>query len=309
MLVEFLARAVAAGLARQEEERKALTARIQFEQFFTADLVRELSGDPHMLEGKQREVSVLFCDIRRVTRVSQMLGPAATIEWLRDVLDHLSECVLEEGGVLVDYIGDELMAMWGAPVEQPDHAARACRAALTILQRLPGLNKRWQDRLGEETGLGIGINTGAALVGNVGSRHKFKYGALGSTVNLASRVEGATRYFRTRVLITGETARHLDSSFQVRRLGRVHVVNIQEPVDLFELFSPGWSYAAQARQEYEHALELFEKNEFDLAVRILANWRGQCPTDDPVLVLLQRAVTAMVEGAPSGHPVWPLPGR
>src|SRR5262249_52487108 len=143
-LVEFLARAVAAGLARQQEERKALAARVQFEQFFTRDLARQLPSDPLMLEGQEREVTVMVWDIRGFSGVSHKLGAATTIKWVRDVLDEMSEDVLKEDGVLVDYIGDELMAMWGAPGEQPDHAARACRAALAILERIPELNNRWR---------------------------------------------------------------------------------------------------------------------------------------------------------------------
>jgi adenylate cyclase len=306
MLVELLARGVAAGLALQEEQRKALSARVQFEQFFTSDLAQQLTSNPNMLEGQDRVVTVMFCDIRGFSRISLDLGAAQTIRWCRDVLDALSECVLEEGGVLVDYVGDGLMAMWGAPSEQPDHASRACRAGLAILERIPALNDRWRGTLGEDMQLGIGINTGVAQVGNVGSQHKFKYGALGNTVNLASRVQGATKYFKARVLITGETAQHLDATFVHRRLGRVRVVNIETPVDLHELFSPEWGFACQAKDHYERALELFEQKEFGPAARTLGNWRGECPNDDPVLVLMYRAVRAMVEGVPPDHPVWRL---
>jgi adenylate cyclase len=309
MLVELLARGVAAGLTLQEEQRKALEARVQFEQFFTPDLARQLTSMPDMLEGQDREVSVMFCDIRGFSRISLALGAAVTIKWCRDVLDMLSECVLEEGGVLVDYVGDGLMAMWGAPGDQPDHAARACRAALAILERIPALNDHWRTTLGEEMVLGIGINTGTAQVGNVGSKHKFKYGALGNTVNLASRVQGATKYFKARVLITGHTAQQLDGNFAMRRLGQVRVVNIKDPVELYELFSTDWPFSCQAQQEYERALELFEQKDFGQAARTLGNWRGQCPTDDPVLVLMYRAVRAMVEGVPRDHPVWELEGK
>jgi adenylate cyclase len=306
MLVELLARGVAAGLSLQEEQRKALSARVQFEQFFTPELARQLASNPTMLEGQDRDVTVMFCDIRGFSRISLNLGAAQTIRWCREVLDALSECVLEEGGVLVDYVGDGLMAMWGAPDDQPDHPMRACRAALAILERIPELNTRWHDTLGEDMMLGIGINTGSAQVGNVGSKHKFKYGALGNTVNLASRVQGATKYFKARVLITGETASRLDPGMLCRRLGRVKVVNIKTPVDLYELFPLDWPFGWQARDEYERALTLFEQKDYGASARTLAAWRGQCPSDDPVLVLMYRAVRAMVEGEPPDHPVWEL---
>jgi adenylate cyclase len=301
-LVELLARGVAAGLARLEEERKAL----KFEQFFTPELTRQLMSRPGMLEGRDREVTVLFADIRGFSRISEDLGAERTIKWCRDVLDVLSEAVFKEGGVVVDYVGDGLMGMWGAPDDQPDHAIRACRAALAILKGLPGLNERWQATLKEPIGLGIGINTGTAQVGNVGSRKKFKYGALGSTVNLASRVQGATKYFKCKVLLTADTQARLDPSFLTRRMGRVKLVGLKEAVELYEMFPSDWPQAADAKGEYEKALKLFEEQQFGPAARTLGNWRGQCPTDDAVLVLLLRAVKAMVEGPQAGHLVWEL---
>jgi adenylate cyclase len=306
MLVELLARGVAAGLARLEEERKALEQRVQFEQFFTPELTRQLINNPGMLEGQDREVTVLFCDIRRFSRISEKLGAARTIPWCRDVLDVMSEAVFQQGGVIVDYVGDGLMAMWGAPEDQPDHPLRACRAALAMIDGLPGLNERWQSILEEPMTLGIGINTGMAQVGNVGSRHMFKYGALGHTVNLASRTQGATKSFKCKVLLTGWTQERLDGSFLTRRLGRVKVVGINQPVDLYELFSRDCPHGIAGKTEYEKALQLFEQGDFGPAARTLGNWRGQAPTDDAVLMLMLRAVKAMVEGRPQGHPVWEL---
>src|SRR5207248_3044278 len=109
----------------------------------------------------------------------------------------LCEIVLDHEGVVVDQIGDELMVMWGAPEVQPNHAVLACRAALAMFECLPSLNERWLSIIGEPIKLGIGINSGIAQVGNVGSKIKFKYGALGNTVNLASRVQGATKHVKT----------------------------------------------------------------------------------------------------------------
>src|SRR5262249_30543675 len=173
-----------------------VAAHTRFEQFFTAELARQLAARPDLLEGRDTEVTILFCDIRGFSRISERLGPSCTVEWLTDVMTALSECVLTWQGVLVDYIGDELMAMWGAPEPQEDHARLACRAALDMLARLPGLSERWQPVLGEPIEIGLGINTGVARVGKSGSPHKIRYGPLGNTVNLASRVQGATKYLK-----------------------------------------------------------------------------------------------------------------
>jgi len=309
MLVELLARGVAAGLARLEQEQAAAAERVRFEQFFTPALARQLARNPDLLRARDTEVTVLFCDIRGFSRISERLGSARTLEWIGDVLGALSECVLAEGGVLVDYIGDELMAMWGAPEAQPDHARRACRTARAMLAVLPRLNDRWQATLGEPLALGIGVNSGPAQVGNTGSQYKFKYGALGNTVNLASRVQGATKYFKCKLLITGSTQEKLDGSFARRRLCQVRVVNIAEPVTLYELVPPDQAGWPEARVEYEKALEEFENKNFSRAARILGNWRAQQPDDAPALVLLYRAVQCMVEEPTPFDPVWVLAGK
>ncbi len=309
MLVELLASGVAAGLARLEQEQAALAARVQFEQFFSPELSRQLARQPDLLKGRDAEVTILFCDIRGFSRISERLGPVQTLEWIGDALETLSGCVRAEGGVLVDYIGDELMAMWGAPEEQPDHARRACRAALAMTARLPELNERWQAVLKEPMAIGVGVNTGPARVGNTGSQHKYKYGPLGNTVNLASRVQGATKYLKCKLLITGATQAKLDDGFTSRRLCQVRVVNIAEPVSLYELAlgdSAGWP---EAKVEYEKALEEFENRRFSSSARILGNWRLEHPGDGPALLLLSRAVQCMVEEPDPFDPVWVLPGK
>jgi adenylate cyclase len=308
-LVELLARGVAAGLARLEQEQAALAARVQFEQFFSAELARHLTEQPDLLQGRDQEVTVLFCDVRGFSRISEKLGAAATMEWMNDVLAQLSRCVRDHDGVLVDYIGDELLAMWGAPQKRADHAERACRAARDMLEVLPRLNEDWSPRLQEPVALGIGIHSGIARVGNVGSPYKFKYGPLGNTVNLASRVQGATKYLHTRALVTGATRARLGPAFALRRLCAVRVVNIAQPVELCELGpadDPGW---VERKQAYEQALEAFEHKQFHQAARGLGNLLASCPQDGPCLVLLSRVVQAIKDRPDPLHPVWELPGK
>src|SRR5262249_50428243 len=159
----------------------------------------------------------------------------------------------EHDGVVVDYSGDGIMGMWNAPATHADHAAKACRAALSMLASLPDLDSRWHDRLGAPLRLGIGLNTGPALCGNTGSKQKFKYGPLGHTVNLASRVEGATKHFGIPLLLTGSTRARLGDAFAVRRLCKVRVVGIAGVVDLFELAAEGapaeWTGRSRAYED------------------------------------------------------------
>lgn len=305
MLIELLAGGIAAGLERMRHEQAAVAARVQFEQFFTYDLAKQLEKNPDLLKGRESEVTLLFCDIRGFSRVSEKLGPAKTVEWINDVMGVLSDSVLAHQGVLVDYIGDELMAMWGAPTEQPDHATLACRAALDMLEKLPEMVARWQPVLGEEFDLGIGLNTGTARVGNTGTIRKFKYGPLGTTVNLASRVQGATKHFKARLIITGQTKAAIKDEFATRRLGKVRVVNIVEPVELYELVPadhPDW---ATLQVDHEAALDHFENSRFRQSAGLLAKIQGSCPSDGPSLILLARVVNAWCEAEPF-DPVWTL---
>ena len=150
MLVELLASGVAAGLARMDQERAALAARVRFEQFFTPELARQLELQPDLLEGKDAKISALFCDIRGFSRISEKLGPVRTFDWISAVMEDLSECVQRFEGVLVDYIGDELIAMWGAPVDREDHATLACHAAVAMIGKLKKLSRSEERRVGKE---------------------------------------------------------------------------------------------------------------------------------------------------------------
>ena len=309
LLVELLASGVATSLARIEQEKAAVAARVQFEQFFTPELASELAVRPDLLQGRDVEVTLLFCDVRGFSRISERVGPAATVRWISDVMGVLSECVLAHKGVLIDYIGDELIAMWGAPKEEPHHAKLACRAALDMLAKLPETCERWQSVLGEPFDLGIGLNTGVAQVGNTGSHRKFKYGALGNTVNLASRVQGATKYMKTRLVITGTTQAQLDETFACRRLCTVGVVNIAQPAELFELVAsgqPGWD---DLKRAYESALAKFEARDFGGAAQVLGNLLPLYQDDGPTLVLLSRVVDYLIEEPTAFDPVWRLTGK
>jgi adenylate cyclase len=309
MLVEVLASGVAAGLARVEEEKAALRTRVQFEQFFSPNLARLLMENPELLHGRNAEVTILFCDIRSFSRISERLGPAATTRWISDVMEALSECVWEHEGVVLEYVGDEIRGMWGAPNSQPEHARQACRAGLAMLRRLPKLSEFWQPVLGEPMKIGIGINSGQAWVGNVGSQRKFKYGPQGNVMSLASRVQGATKYLKTEMLITQDVQAQLGPEFATRRLASVRVVNIAQPVDLYELAEsdlPGW---AALKEDYEKALAHFEKKDFSRATHLLSKLLIEHPNDGAALILMSRCVQAMVTDGHDFDPVWELPGK
>jgi adenylate cyclase len=273
-LVQVLAAAVGAGLARSKAEENAARRRVQFEQFFSAELARELDRDKSLLEGREREVTVLFSDIRGFSRVSEKLTPSEVCQLACDVMDRLTERVREFGGTVVSYSGDGMMALWNAPADQPDHAILACKAALAMHAELPGLDAIWQSRIERPLALGIGLNTGKALVGNTGSRTKFMYGPQGHTVNLASRVEGATKQLGVPILITGTTHQQLNGTFATRRLCRVRVVGIEGAVELYQLYGVTADATWTARRDaYELGLSHYEAG----------RWADACTTLYPLL--------------------------
>lgn len=309
-VVQLLAAAVGAGLARQRREAEAARLRVQFEQFFSPELASELERDPTLLEGRDREVTILFCDIRGFSRLSEHLGPADTFRLVRQVMDRLATHVAEFQGVLVNYIGDGLLAMWNAPADRPHHAALACKAALKMLGELPSLNEAWRGQLNQPLMLGIGINTGPARVGNAGSSRRFSYSPLGHTVNLASRVEGVTKHLGVPAVITASTQQQLAGALVTRRLCRARLPGIETPVDLYELHGETAEAPWVARREcYDRGLSLYERGELQAAYEVLAPAYRDLPpyVDPPGTLLFERVRTSLERG--TYDPVWDFPHK
>jgi adenylate cyclase len=309
MMVEIMACGVAGGWARLEQEQAALTRRVQLERFVTKEVAQRLEDDPDALLGRDADVTILFCDIVGFSRISEQLSPAKTFEWINAVMEILSECVSATKGTLVDYIGDELIAMWGAPLPISDHASAAAESAIQMLNSLKNFNQKYPLPEGELTQIGIGLNTGKVRVGNTGSVKKLKYGPLGSEVNIASRVQGATRFLRAPALITGATARQIEGKFRTRRLCAVRLKNIENPVDLYELVAsagPEWN---QLVKDYEIALKAWEEHKLQTTIGTLSQVVAREVYDGPTMVLLSRAVDAWSRDQHQYDPVWTLPSK
>ena len=245
-----------------------------------------------MLDAQTRTVTVLFCDVRGFSGVSERLDPADSLRWINDVMYELSDLVLKKEGVVVDYVGDEVMAMWGAPEDQPDQAERAVRSALAMLGCLPAVNARWAAELGTETRIGIGVNTGPAQVGNTGSRVKFKY--------RSARQHGQPRQSRPGADQVSETAvaghaGHANSSAPTSSRAawsRRGVVNIENPVDLYEVEAAGLATRRQFFAESEAALQELEEGRFAHAASRAGILLLEHPEDGALQLLLSRACTA-----------------
>jgi adenylate cyclase len=304
--VQVLAGAVSSGLARLARETDAARARVQFEQFFSPELARALERDSGILGAKERELSLLFADLRGFSRISEQIGASETYLLLSDILDRFTNQIMDHGGVVIDYYGDGLAAMWNAPTETPQHADRAIEAALAMQNELPGINSQWAEKLGGVVRLGIGLHTGKAQVGNSGSRRRLKYGPRGHAVNLTSRVEAATKVLGVPCLLTGATRAALSKLPPVRRVCRARLTGMIEAVELFELaaFSDHPTWLAQ-REKYEAALTHYEKKRVEeclAACRAIQEQFGAA--DGPTNWLLKQAETRLAAGEEPFDPVF-----
>ncbi len=311
-VVQLLAGAVSAGLARVENEAEAARRRVQLEQFCSPELVRAMERNPKLMDGHQREITAVFCDLRGFSRIAERLGPTQSYLLLGDVMDRFATRIMEHGGFVIDYYGDGLAAMWNDPAEQPDHAKRACRAAHAMLGELPALNATWSEKLGHPLRIGVGINTGMAQVGNAGSRRRLKYGPRGHTVNLSSRVEGATKYLGVPMLITGTTRAQLDDTFATRRLCQIKVVGIAGAVDIFELLAPtAAAQWAETCAAYERALTLYEAGQWTEARGVLDALKDdpQSSDDCPCRLLADRVTNLLQQPPEQFDPVFELDSK
>jgi adenylate cyclase len=311
-VMQLLACSVSTGLARIEREAKVTRLRIQFEEFVSPELASELERNSSFLDGQQRFITCLFADLRNFSAISETMGAVGIYAMMRDVMDALTQCVLDTGGAIINYAGDGMAAMWNAPLDQADHAQRACRAALSMQTAMPALNTKWADRAGMPLKVGIGINSGEALVGNAGSRHRIKYGPMGHSVNLASRVEGATKQLGVPILITDSSEELLGDEFLVREVCQVRVVGIKQPATVFELQDLQVHMQWRRNKEvYEEALACFRDREFSECISMLERVMETTGfiDDRPSLLLSLWAHEATEGDLKNFDPVYNLDGK
>jgi len=248
------------------EEKERLRIRKAFESYVAPTVVHEMLKHPERLRlgGERRELSILFSDIRGFTSLSEDLAPETLVALLHDFLNPMSEIIVRHQGTIDKYIGDAIMALFNAPLETPDHARLACRTALEMTGTLAALGKEWAAQGRPQIRVGIGINTGMAAVGNMGSDRLFDYTAIGDNVNLASRLEGLNKYYGTDILISEGTARSLNGDFLLREVDLVRVKGKMQPLTIYELLGEGTPEPEVARflEVYREGRVLFLDRRF-----------------------------------------------
>ncbi len=277
-LAQMLTMFVAATTYRFfSEEREKRRARETFSRFLAPAIVDEVLAQEGAvrLGGEKRVLTVLFSDVRGFTTISEKLDPHVLLELLNEYLTPMTDIIVSgHQGTLDKYIGDAIMAFWGAPREQPDHAVRACRAALAMIDRLADLRAKWKAEGLPDVDVGVGVNTGPMSVGFVGSQDRFyNYTVLGDAVNLASRLEGANKEYGTRVILGPATYEMAKDAVVARALDLVRVKGKREPVQIHELLALrpapaalaafverfGWGLSAYRAQRWDEAIARFRE--------------------------------------------------
>jgi adenylate cyclase len=246
------------------EERERKKVRSAFGRYVSPVVIEQMLGDPSKLElgGEEKVLTVLFSDLQGFTSHSERSTPQQMIELLSDYYARMTEHIFERDGMLKEYVGDELMAIFGAPIDQPDHAERACAAALEMLAHRRRMSEEWVAMGRPPLIARTGVNSGKMLVGNIGSEYRLAYGALGDEVNLGSRLEGMNKAYATQILIGENTAELVGSAFQLREVDMVRVVGKQRPMpDKQEAVHAAYAagLAASREHRWERAMSCFEQ--------------------------------------------------
>jgi adenylate cyclase len=268
------------------EGRERRFVRRTFSQYMDETVVVHLLKHPELIKpgGQRRRVTVFFADIAGFTTIAEQFPPEETALILHDVLNAVSEEVIGNHGVIDKYIGDCVMAFWGAPLESPSAAGDACSAALASLEALERVNAGFAVRGLGAISMRIGLHTGDAVVGNLGSDRLFDYTVVGDTVNLASRLESANKFFATHIMLSEDTIREAGDGFMVRELGLIAVKGKVQPVRIYELICRRES-AAESQitwvAGYERAMELFHCREWRAALELFKAALALQPQDGP----------------------------
>jgi adenylate cyclase len=252
------------------EEKARASLKKAFQSYVAPSVVEEIIKHPERLRlgGERRELTIFFCDIRDFTTLAETLDPEEVVSVLHGFLNPMSKIVVKHGGTIDKFMGDAIMALFGAPLQYPDHASRACKTALEMQEVLKSLSQEWEGQGRPSLKIGVGINTGMVSVGNMGSDTLFDYTAIGDNVNLAARLEGLNKLYDTDILISNATAQALDQEFVLRELDRVRVKGRKQPVAIYELLGlqPADSDLAEFLHLYRQGMELFNQQQWDESI-------------------------------------------
>ncbi len=283
------------------EEREKRKIRKTFSQYVSPGVIRLIEQDPQKYfkpGGESKELTIMFADIRSFTTLSEGMSPDELVSLLNEYLGEMTDVLFRRWGTLDKYIGDAIMGFWGSPYPQPDHASRACGCALDMQARLQELNRKWESEGRKQLTIGIGVNTGVVNVGNMGSERRRAWTVMGDPVNLASRLEGLTKEYRTGIIINETTYAQVSKEYVCRELDYTRVKGKLQPVSIYELlaFAPEAPRYADLLQQFAGALAAYRRREWDEAIECFEALLARYPDDGPSHELLKRSHEFRREG-------------
>lgn len=269
------------------EEKARAYIHQAFDRYLSPELVKRIAADPHQLDlgGEERDMTVLFCDIRSFSRISEKLEPRAIISFLIGFLTPMCDILLDRKATIDKFIGDAILAFWNAPLDDPDQHANAARAALAMQERLKQLNREMPQQQGQvwpgDVAIGIGLNSGPCCVGNMGSAQRLSYSLLGDAVNLASRIEGLTKFYKVKIAMGSALQKELPQ-FATLELDLVRVVGRDTPESIHTLLG---DESVASSEEFRtlasgHAamLAAYRAKDWDSVERQLDEWGSHADT-------------------------------
>jgi adenylate cyclase len=260
--------------------------------YLSESVMTEVLKDPKRLAlgGQRKEISVLFSDIAGFTTISEKTPPETLALLLNKYLTRMTKLVFKFNGVLDKYIGDAVMAFWGAPISDPDHAFKACETAMEMQREIQNVKQDWKEYADADFGVRIGINSGEAVVGNMGSEMRFDYSLLGDTVNLGSRLEGINKEYGTKVMISEFTYEKVKGRVAVRLIDVVAVKGKERGVAIYELMGIGMGNFEQAEltRDFEAARSEYAKGNFKKALSLFVDVEKKYADDSPTKTYISR---------------------
>ena len=266
-----------------------------FGQYVPPELVDEMNFDPksYTLEAENRDMTVLFSDVRGFTSLSEGLSPGELSALMNAYLTPMTSLIHEYRGTIDKYIGDAIMAFWGAPIHNPDHARLALQTGLAMLERLNALRVEFRERGWPELHIGIGINTGMMSVGNMGSKFRMAYTVLGDAVNLGSRLEGLTKHYGVEIIVS-EFTKNAVPDYLYRELDVVRVKGKDKPIAIYEPLAPLSEASLEELEEIDlnrRALDLYRDQDWERAEPLFEELRRRSPDRLLYTLYLQRMAT------------------
>ena len=286
-----------------ESRSKRLIAR-RFGEYVPPELVSEMSKDPKRftLEGESRQMTILFSDIRGFTTIAESLDPRELSQLMSDFLTPMTRVIHAHRGTIDKYMGDAIMAFWGAPLRDDDHSRHAVQAGLQMVEELRRLQPHFEERGWPTVRIGVGINTGMMSVGNMGSEFRMAYTVLGDAVNLGSRLEGLTRQYHVDIIVS-ETTRNSLPEHVFRQLDVVRVKGKLQPVAIFEPLGPAEAHEPQVLEDvalFHSALDSYRAREWDTADAMLAQLAARSPDYYPYRMYRERIAYFKHDPPPEG---------